>query len=118
MINVKIDETTALDMLVERVEYWTDDRDEIKLFEKMYRNSIDGGVFESIEFDPMVIVDNDWVNYCTIIRAGEKDFDKLVELYKRDGLTDVSCEDFEEYKISFIESVDDEDDPTMFLVRL
>lgn len=117
MINIKIDESTALDMLVERVEFWTKDREEIALFEKMYENAIDGGVFESAEFDPMSIVDNDWVNYCTIIRPEDKDFTKLLEIYKKDGLTDVSCEDFEEYKISFIESVDNEDDPTMFLVR-
>lgn len=117
-MNVKIDETTALDMLVNRVEYWTDDEGIIALYTDMYRSYIDGGTFEDTEFDPMEIVDNDWINYCKIISQEDKDFAKLAEIFKRDGLTDVSCEDFEEHKIVFMESVDNEDNPTMFLVRL
>lgn len=117
MINIKIDETTALDMLVERVEYWTDDKDIVALYQKMYENFIDGGVFESMEFDPMGIVDNDWVNYCGVIAAGDQDFDKPVELYKKQGLGDVSCEQFEYNKISYIEAVDDDVEPSKFLIR-
>lgn len=117
-IDVKIEKNDALNMLVERVEYWTQDKDEIALFEKMYDDYIFNGCFDGGEFDVISIVDNDWVNYTAIIRPEDKDFEKVLALYKKDGLGDVSCEDFDYYKINFIESVDDENDPTMFLVRL
>ena len=118
MITIKIDEQELLDMLVERVRYWTQDEDEIKLFEKMYDDYIWNGVFTDSELDIMSIVDNDWVNYTTIIRPDNKDFEKLLKVYKEQGIGDCSCEDFEEYKINFIESVDNDNEPTMFLVRL
>lgn len=118
MINVKMDEQELLDMLVERVRFWTQDEKEISLFEKMYDDYIWNGVFTDGELDIMQIVDNDWVNYTAIVSQGEEDFKKLLKIYKRDGLGDVSCEDFKQYKINFIEAVDDEDEPTMFLVRL
>lgn len=117
-IMVKMNKEDALNALVERVRYWTDDEKEIGLFEKMYDDYIWNGCFDGGEFDVMSIVDNDWVNYTAIIRPEDKDFEKVLALYKKDGLGDVSCEDFDYYKINFIESVDDEDNPTMFLVRL
>lgn len=63
MLNVTIDEDTALDMLTERVEFWNDDPEVVHLFTNYYENCIDGGVFEGSEFDVMSIVDNDYVNY-------------------------------------------------------
>lgn len=117
-IEVKIEKNDALNMLVERVEYWTQDKDEIALFEKMYDDYIFNGCFDDGEFDVMSIVDNDWVNYTAIIRPEDKDFEKVLALYKKDGLGDVSCEDFDYYKINFIEAVDNDDNPKMFLVRL
>lgn len=117
-INVRINKNDALDMLMDRVEYWTDDKDEQNLFEKMYDDYLWNGCFDDSEFDPMQIVDNDWVNYTAIIRPEDKDFKKVLELYKKDGIGDVSCEEFSYYKINFIEAVDNENEPTMFLVRL
>lgn len=118
MITIKIDEQELLDMFVERVRYWTKDEDEIKLFEKMYDDYIWNGVFTDGEVDIMSIVDNDWVNYTAIVRKDDEDFEKLLKVYKEQGLGDCSCEDFSYYKISFIEAVDNEDEPSMFLVRL
>ena len=117
-ITVKINKDDALNALVDRVKHWTDDCKEIELFSKMYEDYIWNGCFNGGDFDIMSIVDNDWVNYCVIIRPEDKDFKKLLKVYKKQGLGDCSCEDFEDYKINFIESVDDEDDPTMFLARL
>lgn len=71
MITVQIDETTLLDMLVDRVEYWTDNRDIIKLYQEYYNNLIESGCFEGSVLDIAVIVDNDWVNYTQVVTADE-----------------------------------------------
>lgn len=117
MITIKINEEDLLNMLLERVRHWTEDEEEIGLFEKMYDDYIFNGCFEGMNMDIQDIVDNDWVNYTSIIRPDDKDFEKLLKVYKEQGIGDCSNEEFEEYKISFIEAVDDENDPSMFLVR-
>ena len=66
MITVKIDEDTLLDILMNRVEHWTDDTDTLELFEKFYENRIDGGCFDGAELDIMMIVDNDYINNTSI----------------------------------------------------
>ena len=71
MITVQIDETTLLDMLVDRVEYWTDDRDVIDLYQEYYNNLIESGCFEGSVLDIAVIVDNDWVNYTRVMTSDE-----------------------------------------------
>ena len=63
MIHVTIDEDTALDMLVDRVRFWTDDDEVVALYEEYYKSLIDEGAFESREFNVDYIVDNDYVNY-------------------------------------------------------
>ena len=116
MINCKIDESTAFNMLSERIKVWTNDRTAIRLFEDMYERYCDDGCFDGCEFDPRVIVDNDWVNYCRIIEQDAKDpeYKALRKIYKEQGLGDCSCEcDF----CSYIEAVDDDDNPHAFLVR-
>ena len=113
MINVKLDEDTALNLLTDRVRAWRSG-EVAELFDKMYENYIDSGVFEGAEFDPMVIVDNDVVNYCHVIEEGDSDFEKIKNLYKENGgLCDISCES----NYSYIEAVNDDEDPTLFLVR-
>lgn len=62
MITIKMDESDALDLLMERLAYWTDDNTTTKLFESMYENFLDNGCFDGVEFDVMEIVDNDYVN--------------------------------------------------------
>lgn len=114
LINVQIEDWQLLEMLLERCNAWETSKDNIDLFEKMYQHYIDGGVFDGAELDIMSIVDNDVVNYCSVIEMGEKDFKKLLKLYKQ-GEYDVSCEDFKEYRISYIEAVSD--DETRILVR-
>lgn len=114
MITIQIDNNEALEMLMDRVRYWRDDSTTLELFEKMYQNYIDWGCFDESEFDIMQIVDNDVVNWCSVVEYGEKDFKKLLKLYKA-GERDVSCESFKEYKVSFIEAVSD--DETAILIR-
>lgn len=113
MINVKLDEDTALNLLTERVRAWRDG-EIAELFDSMYENYIDSGVFEDAEFDPMTIVDYDVVNYCQVIEEGDSDFEEIKNLYKeKGGLCDISCET----NYSYIEAVNDDEDPTLFLVR-
>lgn len=71
MITVKIDEDELLNMLMNRVEYWTSDRDTLELFEKFYENRINGGCFDGAELDIMAIVDNDYVNNTSITTIDE-----------------------------------------------
>lgn len=111
MMNVKIDEDTALNVLCGRVNHWTDDETTRELFRKMYEKLIASGGFDGCEFDPMTIVDNDYINYCQVVSA---DYcPELAELYKA-GEYDVSCEGL---GYSFIEAVDNEEEPGLFLVR-
>lgn len=113
MINIRIDEDTLLNMLTDRVRAWRSG-EVAELFDKMYENQVDSGCFEGCDFDPMVIVDNDIVNYCTVIEKEDADFDKLLSLY-HEGESDVSCESFEHGGYSFIEAVSDNED--LILVR-
>lgn len=71
MINVQIDENTALNLLMERVEYWTDDKDVINLYEKYYQQCLDYGYFDGSNFDIYQMVDNDIINYTTVIGCDE-----------------------------------------------
>ena len=101
---VKIDESRAVDMLLERLEYWTDDLTTYRLYEAMYENYVWSGCFDGGEFDIMAIVDNDYVNYCTVIEEGDDAYEDIKELYKRDGLGDISCEHDLNNGYSFIEA--------------
>jgi hypothetical protein len=84
MITVKIDEEDLLDMLVNRVEHWTDDSDVIKLYSKYYENMVYGGCFEDAELDIKSIVDNDYVNYLTV--ADREEYEKDRAEYLRDNI--------------------------------
>ena len=79
MINVRIDEDTLLDLLTERVKYWTDDPDTIELFENYYTDLVQNGCFEGAEFDPMIIVDNDYVNYFRVMEKDDPDYAWAIE---------------------------------------
>ena len=62
MINVKIDETTLLNLFMQRLEYWTTNNDVLELYESYIKELIDCGRFESAELDVNLIVDNLYVN--------------------------------------------------------
>lgn len=113
MVNVRIDENTLLNMLMERVEQWNNTETALDLYEKMYESEIEAGCFEGAEIDVNLIVDNDVINYCNIIEEGNSEFNSIMKLYKEEGLGDISMESH----YSFIEAVDDEEEPKAFLVR-
>jgi hypothetical protein len=113
MVTVKIKENDLLEMLMDRVEQWNNTTTALNLYEKMYESEIEAGCFEGAEIDVNLIVDNDVINYCNIIKEGEKEFENILQLYKEQGLGDISMESH----YSFIEAVDDEEEPKAFLVR-
>ena len=101
---VRIDNDTALEMLMERVEFWTDDNTVYRLFEQMYESYIEGGVFENGRFDIMEIVDNDYVNWCTVIEEGDEGYEDIKKLYdEEECCRDISCE-YGNHGYSFIEA--------------
>ena len=116
-ITVKIDRQTLLDMLGDRLDFWpassyVESPKEKQLFMDMYESSIDAGCFDGCELDPTVIVDNDVVNYCSVIDKADvpaKDWRRIVKLW-HDGERDISCEDaFSFGHPSFIEAMNEED---------
>lgn len=97
MITIKIDEDTLLDMLMDRVEYWTSDKDTINLYRDYYEELIDGGCFDNCELDIMSIVDNDYIN--NLITISKKDFEEYDIEDETDDRIVVSNEDKDLYLI-------------------
>ena len=86
-IQVRIDRNELLEMLIDRLEtMWTNDDDAIELYSDMYERYIDDGVFDNIKFSVSEIVDNDWVNYCDIVRKGDDYYEECVEALDKPGV--------------------------------
>ena len=62
MINVKIYETTLLNLFMDRLEYWTTNTDVLELYKEYLAGLILNGCFEGAELDVNLIVDNLYVN--------------------------------------------------------
>lgn len=77
-INVLLDEDYVVDLLVKRVEFWTQDEDIIDLYRKMYENIVD--CFNGAELDVMKIVDRDYTINCLIIKEGNEEYEDLKKL--------------------------------------
>lgn len=117
LITVKIHKDILLNMLIDRLDYWSNsiNYEEKDLLIDMYERYIDDGIFEYCEFNLHDIVDNDVVNWCSVIKKdsiSEEDWERLEKFYEN-GKRDVSCEYFDSLGISFIESMND----NMILVR-
>lgn len=76
MINAKIDETTLLNLFMDRLEHWTTDKDILALYERYLEDLIDCGIFEDAEININLIIDNLYIND-TIIMSKE-DFEKYI----------------------------------------
>lgn len=81
MVTITIDEDVLLEILLNRVKFWTSDAAVIDLYKDYYEKLINAGCFEGCELDIIVIVDNDYVN----------------------NLTTISKEDFKQWDIKSIE---------------
>lgn len=85
MITIKIDEDKLLEMLVDRVKYWTSDENVIALYKNYYENLIDYGCFEGCELEIAAIVDNDYTN--NLIVLNKEDFEDYgVESFEDDKI--------------------------------
>ena len=85
MITIKIDEDKLLEMLVDRVKYWTSDENVINLYRNYYEMLIDFGCFEGCKLDIMSIVDNDYTNNLIVIN--KEDFEDWgVESFEDDKI--------------------------------
>lgn len=114
MVNVMIEEEDLLDMLMDRLtEFWAPDYDVRELYRKMYESYIENGAFDGAYLNIPEIVDNDWVNYTSVVSKGDQDFDAILEAFK-EGDNDISERNL---GYSYIEAFDDEEEPTMFLLR-
>ena len=67
MISVNVNETTLLNLFMDRLEYWTSDDDVLVLYGDYLKELIDGGYFDSTELDIDVFVDNLYINDTTIM---------------------------------------------------
>lgn len=74
MVTVTIDEDTLLNVLIDRVEFWTSDEDIIALYRDYYEGLIYSDRFEDCTWDIMDIVDNDYINNLTVI--SKEDFER------------------------------------------
>lgn len=64
-ITVKIEELTMQAMLAERWEYWLpnpEDKEMLRVYEDFTDFLVEEGYFSGREFDPMVIIDNLYIN--------------------------------------------------------
>ena len=67
MINVQINETTLLNLFMDRVKYWTSDDDVLELYEDYLKELIYNGCFDGAELDVDMFVDNLYINDTTIM---------------------------------------------------
>ena len=109
-MKIEIDKIEFLEMLEKRVERWIDEPETVKLFMKMYKNYNYEGFKERTINE---IVDNDCVNWCGTINKDDEGFKELLKIYKKQGLGDCSCESD---LAKFIEAVDNEKNPKVFLI--
>lgn len=86
MINVQFEETDLLDLLIDRLKFWTTDKDVLELYKDYLENLIFGGCFEGQTLDISVFIDNLYVNDTTTMDKEEleknnidiDDYDKIL----------------------------------------
>lgn len=74
MVTVTVNEDTLLEMLLDRLEFWTSDEDVINLYRDYYEGLVYSGCFEGCNLDIMMVVDNDYCNNLATI--SKEDFEQ------------------------------------------
>lgn len=116
MITITIDEQELVEILTERVRFWTNDEITINLYNEMYEDRVYNAAIE-VNNGISYIVDNDYVNYCNTVdkKDNESDYNKLLDAYNDDKY-DVSCIQFDNIDASYIEAYDKYNE--VFLTRV
>ena len=74
MVTVTVDEDALLEMLLDRLDFWTNDKSVKNLYRDYYEGLAYSGCFEGCKLDIMSIVDNDYINYLATI--SKEDFEQ------------------------------------------
>ena len=80
MINVQINETTLLNLFMNRLEYWTTDTDVLELYENYLEETIDSGCFDGAELDVDMFIDNLYINNTSIMDEKEL-LENYIDIY-------------------------------------
>ena len=84
MVTVKIDEGILVEILMDRVEFWTSNNVILELYKDYYEELINSGCFEGCELNAIEIVDNDYMyNLTTISKEVFEDYGIEDETDKR-----------------------------------
>ena len=92
LVNVRVESDELLELLMNELKGWTKDPEILELYEQYYTGLLESGAFEGFTFDPMSIVDNDYVNWTGVYTLEEleeneidpEDTDRI--LASKDGL--------------------------------
>ena len=83
MINVKIDETTLLNLFMDRLKHWITNDDVLALYEDYLEELIDDGYFDGAELNVSRFVDNLYINDTTIMNK-KKLLENYIDVYDCD----------------------------------
>lgn len=81
-VTVNIHKDDLLDMIMERVCFWDKGRKYEDLYKKMYESYVCNSVFENIKLDIHTMVDNDVINYTSVLEESDEEFSKVFKLGK------------------------------------
>ena len=106
-----LEDNDYMTLLMGRLEFWKPSETEKILFEKYYTNMVENDIIANLDYTVNEIVDNDYVNYCTVIEEGwSRDFKEVKRIFEQEGIG-------AEFDGRTIEAVDNEKNPKAFLIR-
>lgn len=98
-VKLYMEEDTLLELLMDRVSFWTSSDDDVnELYEEYYKSLIDSGSFEGCELDVSFIVDNDYINYTQVLSS--EDFEQYNIEDENDSRILIANKDKDLYLIS------------------
>ena len=71
MINVQVDEEHLLDLLMQRMEYWTENSNVLNLYEQYLKDLVYCGCCEGSNLDVSLLIDNLYINDTQIMDGEE-----------------------------------------------
>lgn len=107
-MKIIIPDYDVIDLFVDRVAYWTEDKGIIELYRRMYLRHLDLDCND--EIDLYDVVDNDFVNYCKVIYESDEEYEVIKSAYLNNEFDIIEITPY-----FWIEAASD--DLKMFLVR-